>query len=248
MSGHSKWATTKHRKGAQDAKRSALFSKLSRNITVAARLGGDPLPENNASLAAAVAKAKAQSMPKDKIKSAIDKAFGSGADAAVYENIVYEGYGPAGVAVYVDCLTDNRNRTAADLRHYFDKNGGNLGAMGCVAFLFNQKGVIDISLEDKDADEAMMDALDAGAEDFDASEDAAEITTDPENYSAVVKALEEKGYEILSDDLAMVPMTTTRLTDPDQLKLMGKLLDSLEDNDDVQNVWHSLENEEDLPE
>ena len=143
---------------------------------------------------------------------------------------------------------DNRNRTAADLRHYFDKNGGNLGAMGCVGFLFSQKGVIDISLEDKDADEAMMDALDAGAEDFDASEDAAEITTDPENYSAVVKAMEEKGYEILSDDLAMVPMTTTRLTDPDQLKLMGKLLDALEDNDDVQNVWHSLENEEDLPE
>ena len=127
-------------------------------------------------------------------------------------------------------------------------NGGNLGAMGCVGFLFSQKGVIDISLEDKDADEAMMDALDAGAEDFDASEDAAEITTDPENYSAVVKAMEEKGYEILSDDLAMVPMTTTRLTDPDQLKLMGKLLDALEDNDDVQNVWHSLENEEDLPE
>lgn len=123
MSGHSKWATTKHRKGAQDAKRSALFSKLSRNITVAARLGGDPLPENNASLAAAVAKAKAQSMPKDKIKSAIDKAFGSGADAAVYENIVYEGYGPAGVAVYVDCLTDNRNRTAADVRSAFSHAG-----------------------------------------------------------------------------------------------------------------------------
>ena len=120
--------------------------------------------------------------------------------------------------------------------------------VGCVGFLFSQKGVIDISLEDKDADEAMMDALDAGAEDFDAGEEAAEITTDPENYSAVVKAMEEKGYEILSDDLAMVPMTTTRLTDPDQLKAMGKLLDSLEDNDDVQNVWHSLENEEDLPE
>ena len=248
MSGHSKWATTKHRKGAQDAKRSALFSKLSRNITVAARLGGDPLPENNASLAAAVAKAKAQSMPKDKIKSAIDKAFGSGADAAVYENIVYEGYGPAGVAVYVDCLTDNRNRTAADLRHYFDKNGGNLGAMGCVAFLFSQKGVIDISLEDKDADEAMMDALDAGAADFEADGEALEITTDPDAFNDVVKALEEKGYEILSDDLAMVPMTTTRLTDPDQLKAMGKLLDALEENDDVQNVWHSLENEEDLPE
>ena len=248
MSGHSKWATTKHRKAAQDAKRSALFSKLSRNITVAAKEGGDPNPENNASLAAAIEKAKGYSLPKDKIKTAIDKAFGSGKDAANYETVQYEGYGPAGVAIFCEALTDNRNRTAADLRHYFDKNGGNLGAMGCVGFLFSQKGVIDISLEDKDADEAMMDALDAGAEDFDASEDAAEITTDPENYSAVVKAMEEKGYEILSDDLAMVPMTTTRLTDPDQLKLMGKLLDALEDNDDVQNVWHSLENEEDLPE
>ena len=248
MSGHSKWATTKHRKAAQDAKRSALFSKLSRNITVAAKEGGDPNPENNASLAAAIDKAKSYSLPKDKIKTAIDKAFGSGKDAANYETVVYEGYGPCGVAIYCDALTDNRNRTAADLRHYFDKNGGNLGAMGCVAFLFSQKGVIDISLEDKDADEAMMDALDAGAEDFDAGEEAAEITTDPENYSAVVKAMEEKGYEILSDDLAMVPMTTTRLTDPDQLKAMGKLLDALEDNDDVQNVWHSLENEEDLPE
>ena len=181
-----------------------------------------------------------------RIQRIIKKA--EGGDKTEFEAITYEGYGPGGVAVMVETLTDNRNRTAADLRHYFDKNGGNLGAMGCVAFLFNQKGVIDISLEDKDADEAMMDALDAGAEDFDASEDAAEVTTDPENYSAVVKALEEKGYEILSDDLAMVPMTTTRLTDPDQLKLMGKLLDALEDNDDVQNVWHSLENEEDLPE
>ena len=177
------------------------------------------------------------SVPNDNIQRIIKKA--EGGDKTEFEAITYEGYGPGGVAVMVETLTDNRNRTAADLRHYFDKNGGNLGAMGCVAFLFNQKGVIDISLEDKDADEAMMDALDAGAEDFDASED---------NYSAVVKAMEEKGYEILSDDLAMVPMTTTRLTDPDQLKQMGKLLDSLEDNDDVQNVWHSLENEEDLPE
>ena len=148
----------------------------------------------------------------------------------------------------VETLTDNRNRTAADLRHYFDKNGGNLGTLGCVGFLFTQKGVIDISLEDKDADEAMMDALDAGAEDFDAGEDAAEITTDPDSFSAVCNALEAKGYEFISADLAMVPMTTTRLTDPDQLKLMGKLLDALEDDDDVQNVWHSLENEEDLPE
>ena len=182
MSGHSKWATTKHRKGAQDAKRSALFSKLSRNITVAARLGGDPLPENNASLAAAVAKAKAQSMPKDKIKSAIDKAFGSGADAAVYENIVYEGYGPAGVAVYVDCLTDNRNRTAADVRSAFSHAGGNLGTSGSVAFQFERKGQIVVAKEilDENAkketmiangaagdeDEFMMAIAEAGGEDY----------------------------------------------------------------------------------
>ena len=246
MSGHSKWATTKHRKGAQDAKRSALFSKLSRNITVAARLGGDPLPENNASLAAAVAKAKAQSMPKDKIKSAIDKAFGSGADAAVYENIVYEGYGPAGVAVYVDCLTDNRNRTAANMRHYFDKFGGNLGQMGCVGFMFTQKGVIVVDLEDADPDQLMMDALDAGAEDFDAGEEAAQVTTDPDNFTAVCNALEEKGYKFISADVAQVPSTTTALTDPDQLVNMGKLLDALDDDDDVQNAWTTLENEEDL--
>ena len=247
MSGHSKWHNIQKTKGAADAKRSAAFTKIAKEIIVAVKQGGSGDPNNNSRLATVIAKAKAANMPNDNIKRTIDKALGSG-NTDNYESVTYEGYGPGGVAVMVETLTDNRNRTAADLRHYFDKNGGNLGAMGCVAFLFNQKGVIDISLEDKDADEAMMDALDAGAEDFDASEDAAEVTTDPENYSAVVKALEEKGYEILSDDLAMVPMTTTRLTDPDQLKQMGKLLDSLEDNDDVQNVWHSLENEEDLPE
>ena len=247
MSGHSKWHNIQKTKGAADAKRSAAFTKIAKEIIVAVKQGGSGDPNNNSRLATVIAKAKAANMPNDNIKRTIDKALGSG-NTDNYESVTYEGYGPGGVAVMVETLTDNRNRTAADLRHYFDKNGGNLGAMGCVAFLFNQKGVIDISLEDKDADEAMMDALDAGAEDFDAGEDAAEITTDPENYSAVVKAMEEKGYEILSDDLAMVPMTTTRLTDPDQLKLMGKLLDALEDNDDVQNVWHSLENEEDLPE
>ena len=247
MSGHSKWHNIQKTKGAADAKRSAAFTKIAKEIIVAVKQGGSGDPNNNSRLATVIAKAKAANMPNDNIKRTIDKALGSG-NTDNYESVTYEGYGPGGVAVMVETLTDNRNRTAADLRHYFDKNGGNLGAMGCVAFLFNQKGVIDISLEDKDADEAMMDALDAGAEDFDASEDAAEVTTDPENYSAVVKALEEKGYEILSDDLAMVPMTTTRLTDPDQLKAMGKLLDALEENDDVQNVWHSLENEEDLPE
>ena len=245
MSGHSKWNNIKRKKEKTDGARAKVFTKIGREISVAVRMGG-PNPASNSKLADLIAKAKRMSVPNDNIQRIIKKA--EGGDKTEYEAITYEGYGPGGVAVMVETLTDNRNRTAADLRHYFDKNGGNLGAMGCVAFLFSQKGVIDISLEDKDADEAMMDALDAGAEDFDASEDAAEITTDPENYSAVVKALEEKGYEILSDDLAMVPMTTTRLTDPDQLKQMGKLLDSLEDNDDVQNVWHSLENEEDLPE
>ena len=245
LSGHSKWNNIKRKKEKTDGARAKVFTKIGREISVAVRDGG-PNPASNSKLADLIAKAKRMSVPNDNIQRIIKKA--EGGDKTEFEAITYEGYGPGGVAVMVETLTDNRNRTAADLRHYFDKNGGNLGAMGCVAFLFNQKGVIDISLEDKDADEAMMDALDAGAEDFDASEDAAEVTTDPENYSAVVKALEEKGYEILSDDLAMVPMTTTRLTDPDQLKLMGKLLDSLEDNDDVQNVWHSLENEEDLPE
>ena len=247
MSGHSKWNNIAKRKGANDAKKAKIFTKIGREMAIAIKEGGSANPDFNSRLRDCIAKAKANNMPNDNIKRTLDKY--SGANGQVdYEANNYEGYGVGGVAVVVETLTDNRNRTAADLRHYFDKNGGNLGAMGCVGFLFSQKGVIDISLEDKDADEAMMDALDAGAEDFDAGEEAAEITTDPENYSAVVKAMEEKGYEILSDDLAMVPMTTTRLTDPDQLKLMGKLLDALEDNDDVQNVWHSLENEEDLPE
>ena len=247
MSGHSKFANIKHKKEKNDAAKGKIFTIIGREIAVAVKEGGGPDPANNFKLATVIAKAKASNMPNDNISRSIKKAAGE-LGSINYESGTYEGYGPGGVAVMVETLTDNRNRTAADLRHYFDKNGGNLGAMGCVAFLFSQKGVIDISLEDKDADEAMMDALDAGAEDFDAGEEAAEITTDPENYSAVVKAMEEKGYEILSDDLAMVPMTTTRLTDPDQLKAMGKLLDALEDNDDVQNVWHSLENEEDLPE
>ena len=246
MSGHSKWANIKNKKEKTDSQRGKVFTKIGREIAIAVKEGGSD-PANNSKLRDVIAKAKASNMPNDNISRSIKKAAGE-LGSINYESGTYEGYGPGGVAVMVETLTDNRNRTAADLRHYFDKNGGNLGAMGCVGFLFSQKGVIDISLEDKDADEAMMDALDAGAEDFDAGEDAAEITTDPENYSAVVKAMEEKGYEILSDDLAMVPMTTTRLTDPDQLKLMGKLLDALEDNDDVQNVWHSLENEEDLPE
>ena len=190
MSGHSKWNNIKRKKEKTDGARAKVFTKIGREISVAVRDGG-PNPASNSKLADLIAKAKRMSVPNDNIQRIIKKA--EGGDKTEFEAITYEGYGPGGVAVMVETLTDNRNRTAADLRHYFDKNGGNLGAMGCVGFLFSQKGVIDISLEDKDADEAMMDALDAGAEDFDASEDAAEITTDPENYSAVVKAMEEKG-------------------------------------------------------
>lgn len=245
MSGHSKWNNIKRKKEKTDGARAKVFTKIGREIAVAVRMGGAN-PASNSSLAAAIAKAKRMSVPNDNIQRIIKKA--EGGDKTEYEAITYEGYGPGGVAVMVETLTDNRNRTAADLRHYFDKNGGNLGAMGCVGFMFNRKGVIDISLEDKDPDEAMMDALDAGAEDFDAGEEAAEITTDPDSFEEVCKALEEKGYQFLSADVAQVPSTTTTLGDPDQLLKMAKLLDALEENDDVQNVWHTLENEDELPE
>ena len=243
MSGHSKWNNIKRKKEKTDGAKAKVFTKIGREISVAVRTGG-PNPASNSKLADLIAKAKRMSVPNDNIQRIIKKA--EGGDKTEFEAITYEGYGPGGVAVMVETLTDNRNRTAADLRHYFDKNGGNLGAMGCVAFLFSQKGVIDISLEDKDADEAMMDALDAGAEDFDAGEEAAQVTTDPDNFTAVCNALEEKGYKFISADVAQVPSTTTALTDPDQLVNMGKLLDALDDDDDVQNAWTTLENEEDL--
>ena len=191
-----------------------------------------------------IAKAKSLNVPNDNIQRIIKKA--EGLDKTEFEAITYEGYGPGGIAMMVETLTDNRNRTAADMRHYFDKNGGNLGAMGCVSYLFTKKGMILLDLEDKDADEAMMDALDAGAEDFDAGEDMAQVTTDPDMFSDVRQALEDKGYSFLSADIAMIPSTTTALSDEAQMTSMAKLLDALEDNDDVQNVWHNLENEDDL--
>ena len=246
MSGHSKFANIKHKKEKNDAKKGKVFTVIGREIVMAVKAGGAD-PNNNSKLRDVIAKAKANNMPNDTIERGIKKA--AGADSAdSYERATYEGYGPNGVAIIVETLTDNKNRTASNVRNAFTKGYGSIGTQGCVSFMFDQKGQIIIDKEEceMDADEIMMLALDAGAEDFDAGEDAAEITTDPENYSAVVKALEEKGYEILSDDLAMVPMTTTRLTDPDQLKLMGKLLDALDDDDDVQNAWHTLENEEDL--
>ena len=240
MSGHSKWATTKHRKAAQDAKRSALFSKLSRNITVAAKEGGDPNPDNNASLAAAIEKAKGYSLPKDKIKTAIDKALATGKDAANYETVTYEGYGPAGVAIMVKTLTNNRNRTAADLRHIFDKNGGNLGVDGSVSFLFNEKGTILISKEDyEDEDQVMGDALDCGASDFDSDDEFYIISTSTADYYDVRDALEAKNYVIADSTLGPVAMTTAEVTDPDAIAQLEKMLDMMDENEDIQEVFHN---------
>lgn len=245
MSGHSKWNNIKRKKEKTDGARAKIFTKIGRELAVAVKEGGSADPAANSKLKDVIAKAKANNVPNDNIERIIKKAAGEG-NSNAYESMTYEGYGPAGVAVIVETLTDNRNRTAGDVRHYFDKFGGNLGNMGCVSFMFTQKGVIVVDLEDKDPDELMMDALDAGADDFDAGEDAAEVTTSPENFTAVCDALEKKGYKFISADVAQVPSTTTVLTDPDQLVQMGKLLDALDDDDDVQNAWHTLENEEDL--
>ena len=243
MSGHSKWNNIKRKKEKTDGAKAKIFTKVGREISVAVREGGSD-PNNNGKLRDLIAKAKSLNVPNDNIQRIIKKA--EGLDKTEFEAITYEGYGPGGIAMMVETLTDNRNRTAADMRHYFDKNGGNLGAMGCVSYLFTKKGMIVLDLEDKDADEAMMDALDAGAEDFDAGEDMAQVTTDPDMFSDVRQALEDKGYSFPSADIAMIPSTTTALSDEAQMTSMAKLLDALEDNDDVQNVWHNLENEDDL--
>ncbi len=255
MSGHSKWATTKHRKAAQDAKRSALFSKLSRNITVAAKEGGDPNPENNASLAAAIEKAKGYSLPKDKIKTAIDKAFGSGKDAANYETVVYEGYGPAGIAVYCEALTDNRNRTAADVRSAFSHAGGNLGTSGSVAYMFEKKGQImvpkEIETGDKknpvgpngaaaDEDEFMMAVAEAGGDDYEDAEDEWIVYTAPANLMAVKGALEEQGVQTKGAEMTMEATNPAEVTLSDAKKVM-RLIDKLEELEDLQNVYHTAD-------
>ena len=243
MSGHSKWNNIKRKKEKTDGARAKVFTKIGREIAVAVKESGSD-PTTNGKLAGLISKAKANNVPNDNIQRIIKRA--EGGDKTEYYAITYEGYGPGGVAVMVETLTDNRNRTAANMRHYFDKFGGNLGQVGCVGFLFTQKGIIDVDLEDKDPDELMMAALDAGAEDFDAGEDAAEVTTAPERFAAVCDALQGLGYTFLSADIAMVPSTTTALSEPEQLVDMAKLLDAMDDDDDVQNAWTSLENEEDL--
>ena len=247
MSGHSKWHNIQKTKGAADAKRSQIFTKIAREMIVAVKTGGSGDPNNNSRLATVIAKAKAVNMPNDNIKRTIDKALGAG-NTDNFEAVTYEGYGPGGVAVIVEALTDNRQRTAPEVRHAFDKCNGNLGAQGCVSWSFDKKGVIVIDNEEGELEEdtVMMDALEAGAADFEADGTVLEITTDPDAFSAVRQALEDKGYTFISAEVEMVPSTTSAITDEDNQKLMAKLLDALEDDDDVQNVWHNLENEEDL--
>jgi len=240
MSGHSKWHNIQKTKGAADARRSAIFTKIAKEMIVAVKQGGSGDPANNSRLATVVAKAKAANMPNDNIKRTIEKALGSG-NGDSYESVTYEGYGPCGVAVIVEALTDNRQRTAPEIRHYFDKFGGNLGAQGCVSWSFEKKGVIVIDNEDEELEEdtVMMDALEAGAEDFEADGPVFELTTDPDSFNDVVAALDAKGYSFVNADIEMVPQNYVVLSGEEDVKNMEKLLSFLEDNEDVQNVWHN---------
>lgn len=240
MSGHSKWHNIQARKSKVDAARGKIFTKLGRELLVAVKAGG-PDPESNAKLKDIVAKCKAANMPNDTISKAIKKASGEGSSAN-YEEITYEGYGPNGVAVIVEASTDNKNRTAADVRHVFDKAGGNLGTSGCVSYMFNKKGVIVIekASTDMDEDDLMMLALDAGAEDFEASEEIYEITTEPGDFSGVREKLEEAGLTFLEAEVQMVPSTTVELDEKGQEK-MERLIDRLDELDDVMNVYHNWE-------
>ena len=238
MSGHSKWNNIKRKKEKTDGQRAKIFTKIGREIAVAVKEGGSADPSANSKLKDAIAKAKANNVPNDNIDRIIKKAAGDG-NADNYEALRYEGYGPSGVAVIVETLTDNRNRTAGDLRHYFDKYGGNLGQTGCVSFMFKQKGILAIEAEGRDEDKVMEDALEAGAADFSTDGDVLEITTEPDDFSAVRENLEAKGYEFVSAEVEMVPDVYTAIDDPELQAKMEKLLDILEDNDDVQNVWHN---------
>ena len=242
MAGHSKWANIKRRKGAQDAKRGKIFTKLIKEITVAAKMG-DPDPASNPRLRLAIDKAKAQSMPKDTIKRAIDKASGA-MDGADYENITYEGYGPAGIAVIVECLTDNRNRTSSDVRHAFSKHGGNLGTSGSVAYQFVRKGVFTFPRDSTDEETLMMQGLEGNAEDVEDVGDIWTVTCAFEDYDACKKALEELQIEEMTSELMQVPDNTIALSAEDSTKVM-KLVEFLDDLDDVQDTWTNAEFAED---
>ena len=244
MSGHSKWHNIAKRKGANDAKKAKIFTKIGREMAIAIKEGGSANPDFNARLRDCIAKAKANNMPNDNIKRTLDKY--SGANGQVnYEANNYEGYGVGGVAVVVETLTDNKNRTVADVRHLFDKYGAGLGATNCVSWQFDKKGVIIMERGELDEDTVMMQALEAGAEDFQADENTFEIYTAPEDFSAVREALETLGYSFVEAEVELVPQNYITLEKEEDMAQMRKLLDNLEDNDDVQAVWHNWENEDD---
>ena len=239
MSGHSKFANIKHKKEKNDAAKGKIFTMIGREIAVAVKEGG-PDPNNNFKLAQVVAKAKANNMPNDTIERGIKKAAGEGS-GVTYESITYEGYGPGGVAIIVKTLTDNKNRTAANVRAAFSKGNGNIGTPGCVSFMFEEKGQIVIDKEecDREADDLMMLALDAGAEDFNEEEDSYEVITSPDDFNAVDKALRDAGIALLSSEVTMLPGNTVSVTDEDTVKNLQRILDLLDDDDDVQDVYHN---------
>ena len=240
MSGHSKWHNIQKTKGAQDAKRAAAFTKIAKEMYVAVKEGGSADPNYNSRLATVITKAKAANMPNDNIKRVLEKAASAGSGDS-YDSITYEGYGPAGIAVIVETMTDNRNRTAGNIRHHFDKYGGKMGANGCVSWNFSKKGVLVIDNEDGDyeEDDVMMDAMDCGADDFEAEEDCFTVYTTPDDFNAVADALSKKGYNFVSAQIEMVPGEYKKLDNPDDVTNMEKMLDLFEDDDDVQNVWHN---------
>jgi YebC/PmpR family DNA-binding regulatory protein len=246
MSGHSKWSTIKRKKGAIDAKRGKVFTRLIKEITVAARGGGGD-PEGNPRLRSAIGTAKAENMPKDNIARAIKKGTGEIA-GEVYDEIMYEGYGPGGVAILVECLTDNRNRSVADIRHYFAKSNGNLGESGCVAYMFDKKGLILIDKSIITEDELMEKALEAGAEDVVEEESEFQILTAPEEFDDVRSALEESGVGFLDASISMIPQNTVEVVDEKIARSLLKLMESLEDHDDVQNVYANFDISDELME
>ena len=239
MSGHSKFANIKHKKEKNDAKKGKIFTVIGREIVIAVKEGG-PDPNNNSKLRDVIAKAKANNMPNDTIDRGIKKAAGD-SNADNYERITYEGYGPSGVAIIVETLTDNKNRTAGNVRSHFTKGSGSIGTPGCVSFMFDRKGQIIIDKEEceMEADDLMMIALDAGAEDFSEEEDSFEVLTDPDEFSAVREALEKEGIPMMEAEVAMIPQTYVELTDEQDIKNLQRTLDLLDDDDDVQYVWHN---------
>ena len=243
MSGHSKWSSIKHKKGAADAKRGKLFSKLSRAIIVAAREGG-PDPAGNLALQNAIEKARSYSMPKDNIERAIARGSGADSDAAAFETVIYEGYGPSGVAVIVEALTDNRNRTASDVRHVFAKNDGNLGGSGAVSWLFERRGIVLVSADGVDEDELTLAAAEGGADDVSLDGSTYQVVSAPESLTSVRETLEGAGFSVESAELSMVPKTTVEVADESSAKKVLRLIDQLEESDDIQDVYANF----DIPE